>query len=296
MSGVFKTFIVVQLKRAGLNPHTIEGLTTSLRLKEWRVAFTHKSITEQANENYEVQELIGDRIIESIVVSYIYKKLGVVNTGFISKIKTNVVQKKGLASVGLQHGFSEHIRYSEEIAESLKDVPPEEITKTKKYASLIEDTVEAFTGVMMNMIDNVNNIEAGPGYAVAYAWWFSILDELKLSTDYHVVWDPVSRLKEIYDARRRNFGWNFDRNIVRQIKEYKTDPRTGSERPYFTIEYYAYLKGDRTATPQNKVLIGRGTDISIDEAKQTAAKEGLKVLRRYNIIDTPKDPFKRINR
>lgn len=293
--GDFKQFIITQLKRARLNQRTINSLNSPERMKEWRVAFTHKSISEQANQNYEVKELIGDRVIESIVASYIHEELKVVNTGFISKIKTNIVQKKGLAKIGLKYGFSEHIRYSDEVAEKLRGIPEHEIVKTSVYASLIEDTVEAFTGVMMNMVDRVNNVPAGPGYAVTHAWWWEILKEMNLSTKYVDVWDPVSRLKEIFDSRK-NDGWEFNKSIIQRSEEYRHDTRTGKERPYFTIKYFAYLKGDRKASAANKVLIGEATDISVDESKQEAAKKGLATLKRYGIVDVPKDPFKRTNR
>lgn len=291
----FKDFIIEQLRRAELNQKTIEKLTTPERIEEWGIAFTHKSISVKANENYEVKELIGDRIIESIVTSYIYKKLSVVNTGFISKIKTNIVQKKGLARVGLKYGFSEHIKYSEEIEEKIRDIPEDEIDRNTIYASLIEDTVEAFTGVMVDMIDEVNNVAAGPGYAVAHNWWWSILNEMDISTSYVAVWDPVSRLKEIFDSLK-NKGWVFDRSIMTREEKMVFDPKIQKERPYFTITYYAYLKGDRTASRNNRVQIGKATDISVEKAKQEAARKGLAMLKRYGISDIPKDPFKRTNK
>jgi dsRNA-specific ribonuclease len=290
MNSKFQDFIVRQLRSAGLNEDTIGKLTTSQNMKIWEVAFTHKSINIDANANYEGYETVGDAIINGVVLQYAFLKMGIINSGFLSKIKTFVVQGRGLANISQKLGFPEFIKFGQAIEDKLHEVPQEDWPKTEIYMGIIEDVLEAFTGVMMSIVDSTYGLEAGPGYAVVTKWWWTVLQSLQnegtLAADYYRIWDPVTRLKEIYDKRK----WNVGRALIERSDIVQIGTRT---RPRFYATYYAWLKGDQTMISQNIVEVGSAAGSTKAEAKQTAALQALKTLEQYNIRDEPKDPFKR---
>lgn len=305
----FKKFIVTQLKRAKLNDQTIKKLTTPNLLQEWLVAFTHKSLGSDASENYETYEILGDAVIDNVVVRYLSNKLGIINSGFLSTMRSMIVKKQSLARLGYRLGFPNFIRLGVKELTAFENIPKEEWIEKESYRSIVEDVVEAFTGVMMELVDKMSNLEAGPGYAIVTSWWWSILDALveegTISVDYYKIWDPVSRLKEIYDRYSKPpYEWKFNRAV--EAREFT---KIVGDRPkkFYEAEIIAWLSPpgvqpieilEMNQYPKlkkvNSVVIGKGEASNIAEAKENAALQAIQVLRdEYGIIEKAKDPYKR---
>lgn len=111
---MFESFIKSLLSRARLTETTMAYLLSPESLKSFRVAFTHKSMNVSAMENYELAELVGDSVINAIIIAYIRARFPkVVNVDWISRLKNTTVSKEKLASLADKHGFLKWIRMAD---------------------------------------------------------------------------------------------------------------------------------------------------------------------------------------
>lgn len=285
----FKDFIALLLKRVGLNKKTMKSCLKKENIKLYKEAFTHKSLTNK-DENYEKWEFYGDRCVNHCVVTFLkynekFEKIS--NVDWLHKIKTYIISKKGLFTLGREIGIGKYIRCSKDYVDKFfKDKTQDRLDQTKTYISIYEDVFEAFIGVLEFVIDKEFSIHddeigyiPGPGFSVAYKFIAKILIGMNISLDFNKLWDPVSRLKEIYDSKKE---WNFKAETIMHSC-YDTNSNI-----IFTTEFYCYILGDQTRKPQNKILIGCHSSRNKDISKNTAALNSLKYLEKFNVFYIPK--------
>jgi len=82
-------------------------------IKIYKEAFTHRStnITDKNGNpiSYERLEFLGDSIIGSIISTYLYQKVPNQNEGYLTKMKSKIVNRKNLNKIGKNFKFSEFI-------------------------------------------------------------------------------------------------------------------------------------------------------------------------------------------
>lgn len=302
----FRGFITDLLKQGGLNDRSIEKCTTDDAMVLFGTSFIHKSITTDASLNYEFAEIQGDAIVNSIIVNYITRVRfpKVVNVDWITRIKTRLISKRGLSEIARNMGMDSFIKISEDYGKFFEGKTEEEKWMMSKYRSLFEDTLEAFVGTLITVIDSKlsyvderwsseGNIVyvSGPGYSIATNFVYSALDRIKINLSYVELWDPVSRLKNLYDKKR----WNFKR-----LTRYREVENTESVKKemFYTFTFYACpFNNDRPCAAENRntIQIGTFTSTNKTDAKDRAALEALATLAKYGIKDEPKKPFIRKN-
>lgn len=295
----FTLFVRDLLAMSGLNNKSILQCTDKESIEKFRTAFIHKSIDTDAVSNYELAEIMGDALVNTAIVSYIRKERfpKVVNVDWITRIKIKLISKKGLANLAYVKGFGDFIQYSEEYGANFAGKTFEELWKTHKYISLYEDTFEAFIGTMESIIDEKLSIISdrgtptpGPGYSCVCKLVYKILDDIDIKLQYQYLWDPVTRLKKLYD-KHNSLGWCFSKQVSTKLVENEDGTKI------FVTRIFAYLLGNRMKTEgnENLIRIGYAESVNKDESKNTAATAALNMLQRYGIMDTPKDPYTRKN-
>jgi len=82
-------------------------------IKIYKEAFTHRStnITDKNGNpiSYERLEFLGDSIIGSIIASYLFQKIPNQNEGYLTKMKSKIVNRKNLNRIGKNFKFSAFI-------------------------------------------------------------------------------------------------------------------------------------------------------------------------------------------
>lgn len=78
-------------------------------------ALTHKSsLSDQhllaANERL---EFLGDSVLDAVVASFVYEKYPELDEGQLTKIKSKIVNRKSLATIGERMGIRNHLIYSQ---------------------------------------------------------------------------------------------------------------------------------------------------------------------------------------
>lgn len=78
-------------------------------------ALTHKSALNEQQQHLanERLEFLGDSILDAIVASFIYEKYPDIDEGQLTKIKSRIVNRKSLSTIGEKMGIRKHLIYSQ---------------------------------------------------------------------------------------------------------------------------------------------------------------------------------------
>ena len=129
-------------------------------LQLYQRAFTHKSYIvkeecvkivenkinalELQPKSYERLEFLGDSVLGSIVVTYLFKRFFDQNEGTMTKYKARLVSKNALSSFARMLNFGPFLIISKQIEEN----------NGRNNINILEDTFEAFIGAMLLDFEN----------------------------------------------------------------------------------------------------------------------------------------------
>jgi len=245
-------------------------------MKEFRMAFTHKSYSSDLN--YELYEFLGDLTLNWCVGNYIHEKYPkIINVDWLTRMKHALVSKKYLGMMAEKAGFFKFIVYGEEIKEEFEG--DRDLKQNQNYKDMMEDTVEAFLGALKQVTDGKKRV--GVSMALAYNIVSHFLNGLDIKPyDYTEYYDPISRLKEVYDKRH----WNFTEAL-----SYRQDAKTG----LYTGTIMAYPRGNQKLEKRNSVRY-TAKGLEKKDAKEAVTALALsRLAENYNIRGRIPNPYKR---
>lgn len=124
-------------------------------LELYQRAFIHKSYIEKEEcvkivenkigalelqkKSYERLEFLGDSVLGSIVVTYLFRRFFDQNEGTMTKYKARLVSKNALSSFARMLNFKPYLVISKQIEEN----------RGRENINILEDTFEAFVGAML---------------------------------------------------------------------------------------------------------------------------------------------------
>lgn len=177
--------------------HGLTGVKPN-NINLYRNAFVHKSYCTMKNADfvsgnqrcpsdclplqemsYERLELLGDSILEVCVTKYLFDRYPDQNEGFISKLRTKIVNGKMLGHLSNTIGFSKFAIISKQIEES----------QGRNNYKIMEDIFEAFIGAIMMDFQNDDDEITFPskvskiiplsrvGIHIAEIWIINILEK-----------------------------------------------------------------------------------------------------------------------
>jgi dsRNA-specific ribonuclease len=262
-----------------LNQQSLDTFTDKESMLEFSRAFTHK--TWSRSFNYERYEFLGDTIINDAVAHYINVSFPhIQNVAWMTRIKHSLISKKYLAGLAHKARFLEFIRYGDELKPILAcSYEKANASLNKEYLSILEDVFEAFIGALRNIVDK--NTVDGIGGVIGRNMVYTFLDNKTISVDYDDIFDPKSRLKEIFDK----YHWGFSVRKKGTHGTFTSSMVIGREMDgSSSVEVYGYPYGTKEKIPPNRRLLCSTTAFSKEVAQQNAAKQALEVLRtKYNI-------------
>jgi dsRNA-specific ribonuclease len=287
----FRTFIRGLLERALVKPEHVDAYTSPENMKEWQIAFTHPSASKIS---YQYYEFVGDQIVNQFVVFYItdrYPKI--VNVNWLTKIAHMLNGEKTLARLTRENtGLEKFIIYGDEMKQKIADNP--DLNRNREYIKMCEDTFESFCGCLVKIIMRTGKLR-GSAIEVAYRILDTFYNGGNIDISYERVFDPISRLKEMYENKRMGIRWTREApksedDVPAKVNPYviKRDPSTKK----FRVDVYGWPLGDKSVKPENRVLLGTGIAPQQNEAKKIAAVNALKTLdTAYGIREAPPDPY-----
>lgn len=245
----FWTMIQTTLQRSGLKQRYIDKILQDPHARRlYSQVFTHCSADPL--HNYEYYEILGDATLNKCVVWYISKRFPQLacpdGVKIIARLKINLISKKTFAEFASRLDWWEFVTADEE-------------TKQTKKKKLLEDIFEAFFGVTEMLVDSI--VYPGSGYAICYRVVASLFNEINISLSYESLYDPITRLKEVFD-------------YFKDIGQFKFESEKRDGLQYVSL--YQILRNQ-------KIPIGFGVASLLDDAKQKACQRGLENLRSRHI-------------
>lgn len=101
----------------------------------YKAALTHRSVGEHAEENNERLEYLGDAILSGIVADYLFKKYPYREEGFLTEMRSKMVNRNKLNEIALKMGLKK-ITYYNKFDNSLK------------VSQIFGNTLEALVGAI----------------------------------------------------------------------------------------------------------------------------------------------------
>ena len=82
-------------------------------LSIFKKALRHKSLSSGDLNSNERLEFLGDAILDAVVAEYLYNKFPGDDEGYLTKLKSKIVNRKTLSEIGEKMGLREVIKYSQ---------------------------------------------------------------------------------------------------------------------------------------------------------------------------------------
>jgi ribonuclease III len=176
-----------------LRKYDIQGNIYSM--KYYQFSFIHSSYTKKApseigenvvlankpegalelmDDDYERLEFLGDAVVSVVVAKYLFERFPDENEGFLTKMRTKLVNGEMLGFLANKLGFGEFAIMSRHIEDKCKG-------RTSQH--ILEDMFEAFVGAMFldfNEIDNYNlldNFYSGIGFQICEKFIIHVIEE-----------------------------------------------------------------------------------------------------------------------
>jgi ribonuclease-3 len=150
----------------------------------FRTAFVHKSYCTRKNENiidgnilcpegclplqeisHERLEFLGDSVLSTVVASYLYKRYKSQDEGFLTQMRTKLVNGSQLCNFAQILELGQWVLVSKQI----------EASGGRNNKNILEDTFEAFIGAIFT--DYSNSLQhPGRGYKYAERWIITFLE------------------------------------------------------------------------------------------------------------------------
>ena len=103
------------LQRFGYKANNISFFNTAL---------THKSILSDPNSEFsnERLEFLGDTVLDAVVAEFLYHKFPKDDEGYLTKLKSKIVNRQTLSNIGEKMGIREVLKYNDERSINLKSI------------------------------------------------------------------------------------------------------------------------------------------------------------------------------
>ena len=87
---------------------------TPVELNLYRTALSHRSVREGADENNERLEFLGDAVLSSIVAHYLFRKYPYRGEGFLTEMRSKMVNRQQLNDIGIKMGLKKITIYNKQ--------------------------------------------------------------------------------------------------------------------------------------------------------------------------------------
>lgn len=101
----------------------------------YEIALSHRSIKESNNANNERLEFLGDAVLSSIVADYLFKRYPIKGEGFLTEMRSKMVNRQQLNDIAIKMGIKHLMLYNKSDA-------------TLKNSQIFGNTLEAIIGAI----------------------------------------------------------------------------------------------------------------------------------------------------
>lgn len=272
----FKQFIFNLLRKGNVKDKYVHILLENDAMDLYSKAFTNP--TADPNNNYEILEKIGDSTCNKAIIWYIYRKFPKLESKpqglmIFSRLFHTLQSTETFSKLGLSLGFEKYISYG---YMRVKD-RYEDVMKVKRNG-VLEDCFEAFFGATELLIDR--KTREGVGYAICNEIFKGMIEDMPFpSIKYEDLFDPITRLKELFD-------YNFPGRGRLGKYEYVSEENPDEENKIKTVSIIW------TNSNGIKMTIAGGTGSLKEKAKAVAAENALLFFKSKGYEKVPPYDYK----
>jgi ribonuclease-3 len=226
-------------------------------ISQYRMAFVHKSYCTRRNDNFisgnthcpsnclalqecsnERLEFLGDSVLNLIVAHYLYERFPDSEEGFLTKIRTRLVNGTMLANLSHKIGLDRYIMISKQIDEN----------GGRTNQKILEDTFEAFLGAIF--------LDFGSrGFEVCYEFIVNVIEN-------HVDFSELINMNNNFKDMLLKY---FQHTYNYLPKFYELNLETNGNTKIYTI----------CVKNKDNVMVSTGTGTNKKRAENDAAKNAL---------------------
>ena len=155
--------------------HNVLGFTPG-ELSLYTTALSHRSVREGADENNERLEFLGDAVLSSIVAHYLFMKYPYKGEGFLTEMRSKMVNRQQLNDIGIKMGLKKITIYNKQ-------------DNALKISQIFGNTLEALIGAVY--LDR--------GYKKTQRW----VEKYIIST--HMFMDDLENIE--INVKNKLYGW-----------------------------------------------------------------------------------------
>lgn len=248
-------------------------------LNKYQLAFIHKSYTKKNPEDYgedviiaekpegalelfddqnERLEFLGDSVIGLVVGKYLFERYTTEDEGFMTRLKTKLVNTDALCYFAKELGFGKFMIISRHV---------EDKCQGRESSKILEDAFESFIGAMFldfneTELDEKYDFYSGIGFQVCETFLINLMED---KIDFA---DLIMKDYNYKDQLLRYFQQNFH-----ETPKYKEILQEGTGQDRRFIMAVVDANGDNVAEAEGK---------SKKKAEQLASK---RALIKYGVID-----------
>lgn len=178
----------------------------------YRTALSHRSVKETPDENNERLEYLGDAVLSAIVADYLFKRYPYKGEGFLTEMRSKMVNRQQLNDIALKMGLRKLTFYNK-------------FDNALKGSQIFGNTLEALVGA----------VYLDKGYAKTHSW---VLKQIVIP---HMFVDDLEQID--INLKNKLIGW-ANKNGKTLTFELADERMEGSRR-LFTIN--AMLDGQLLA-------------------------------------------------
>jgi dsRNA-specific ribonuclease len=262
----FKAFIASLIRKGRVKQRYIDYLLDDDSMDLYAKAFTNP--TADPLHNYEILEKIGDSTCNKAIMWYIFRKFPKLESKpqglmIFSRLFHTLQSTKTFSNIGLNLGFEKFISSG---WMRVKD-KYEDVMKVKRNG-VLEDCFEAFFGATELIIDK--KTKEGVGYAICNEIFKGMISEMPFpSIKYEDLFDPITRLKELFDY---NFPSRGRLGKYEYVSPDSDDIVEGDNKLKKVDVFWTNPQGMRT-------LVAYGSGSLKEKAKAVAAEHALSFFR-----------------
>ena len=178
----------------------------------YKTALTHRSVRENADENNERLEYLGDAVLSALVADYLFKRYPYKEEGFLTEMRSKMVNRQQLNEIALRMGLKKITLYNKSDG-------------SLKISQIFGNTLEALVGA----------IYLDRGYKKTAKW---VTERIILP---HMFIDDLEALE--INHKNKLYGWA---NKNGKVLEFETiEEKVENGRRLFTIA--AVVDGNKIA-------------------------------------------------
>jgi ribonuclease III len=208
--GFFDLFLKEDKKGSSFKKqlHNLLGFSPG-KTSLYKTALTHRSLKDSAADNNERLEYLGDAILSSVVADFLFKKYPYKGEGFLTEMRSKMVNRATLNDVAVKMGLKKIIFYNK-------------FDNSLKASQIFGNTLEAVVGA----------VYLDKGFKKTHRW---VIERIILP---HMFMDDLENLE--INHKNRLYGWA---NKNGKVLEFDTlEERLEGGRRLFTVG--AVVDGD----------------------------------------------------